>query len=828
MGDAMETLLQDSRYGIRMIRKNPGFAAVALVTLALGIGANTAIFSVVNAVLLRPLPYPASDRLEKLTFSNPGIGLKDVPFSYPEFEDVKTNSGVFEEVSVVWPSDGNLTGSKQPTRLNLLAVSPNYFTMLGVVPQIGRLFGPQDVTPGFAEAAVISDGLWHRSFGADPNVIGKRLQIDNDPYTIVGVAPPGFRHPGRTVSGEAEVWLTAGFSADPFSPKRSQREIAGAIGRLKAGLTQEQAQAKLDALAVQVQKDFSSDYPADAKWSIGVESLHQSLVGNVRPMLWALMAFVMMVIIIASVNIANLLLARASGRQQELAVRLALGASRYRVVRQMVTESVILSLLAGIVGITTAALSLRFIVQLVPAGIPALAEITIDWRVLLFALLISVLTGLLFGIIPAMQSTKSAASIAAIREGSGGSGYSSRTSRMRSLLIVSEVSLAMVLMVGSGLLLRTFWKLVKEDPGFNPSHVVTSGVWLPAPNDPKTDKYGDVPHQAKFLHEALRRVETIPGVELAAISSALPASDTNPVMASITITGRPISSAADKAEIVRVSPDYFKLMQAPLVRGRFFEESDEANKELVVIVDESTARRYWPDQDALGAHLKITGYVDIEGTQSPTTVVGIVKDIKHDGLDKDGVPHIYACVYQRYGKVLSVLVRSPLTPAVLEPQIRNAIESLDPNLPVFGTRTMDEVLDVYLAQRRFSAELVTAFALLALLLASIGIYGLLAYMVGLRSREIGVRMALGAQRGDILKLFLSSGALLAGVGVLFGAVASLLLTPLIKSLLYGIAPVDIPVFVAVPCVLLTVAILASYIPARRATKIDPNATLRQS
>jgi putative ABC transport system permease protein len=819
----MQTLFQDIRYGWRMIRKSPIFAAVTVLTLALGIGANTAIFSVINAVLLRPLPYPDANRLMKITFNNPGIGLHDVPFSYPELDDLRTKSGVFDEVSVVWPSDGNLTGAHQPTRLELLAVSPNYFSMLGAVPQVGRLFGPQDIALGFSQSAVISNGLWQRSYGGDPNVIGKNLQIDSDPYTIVGVAAPGFRHPGKTIAGDVEVWLTAGFSADPFSAKRNEREIAGAIGRLKPGISNEQAQAKLNALAGQIQKDYGSDYPADAKWSIEIEPLQQTLVGNIRVMLLALMAFVVIVIIIASANIANLLLARAAGRQQEMALRLALGATRSRMVRQMLTESVMLSLLAGLAGILGAAFGLSLIVRWIPARIPRMNEVGVDWVVLGFALLISMLTGLLFGLIPAIQSTKRGL-LAGIREGSAGAGQSGKTNRWRAALIVSEVSLAVVLMVGAGLLLRTFWGLLKTDPGFNPSRVVAAGVWLPAPNDPKNDTYADVPHQAIFVHEALRRVSAIPGVELAAISSALPASGAKPATASISIVGRPANSAADRAEIIRVSPDYFKVLQTQLDRGRFFTEDDGPDKDVVVIVDERTARRYWPDQDALGAHMMVSGF---GGQKKSATVVGIVKDIKHDGFDKDGMPHLYMSIYQRYGKVLSVVVRSSLLPSTLEPQIRAAVEAIDPNLPVFGVRSMDEVIDVYLAQRRFSAELVAGFAGLALLVASIGIYGLLAYMVGQRTREIGLRMALGAQRFDVLKLFLANGVFMAGAGIIFGLIAALLLTPLIASLLYGVRPMDPMVFFAVPVILFSVALLASYIPALRAARVNPITTLRE-
>lgn len=820
----MNNLLQDIRYSLRFLRKSPGFTAVAVLTLALGIGANTAIFSVINSVLLRSLPFPDSDRLVKLTFSNPGVALQDVTFSYPEFDDVRAKSGAFDQISVVWPSDGNLTGAKVPVRLELLAVSPNYFSMLGVVPELGRLFGPEDVAPGFAQAAVISDALWRRSYGADPGVIGRTLQIDNDPYVIVGVAPRGFHHPGRTVSGEIEVWLTAGFSADPFSPNRSQREIPGAMARLKPGLTIEQAQAQLDTLANAVQNDFPVDYSKDAKWSIAIQPLQRSLVGDVRPTLLALMGAAFLIILLASVNMANLLLARASGRQQEIAVRVALGANRSRLVRQTLTESLLLSLIAGIVGTVTAAVVLQVMLRLVPQKmLPRVAEVGIDWRVLVFALGASIVTGLMFGLAPAIQSMR-VAPVAAIREGGKGSGFSVKTSRLRSFLIISEISLAAVLMVGAGLLLRTFWGLLQENPGFNPSSVVGAGIWLPAPNDPKTDTYVDIPHQTVFLREVLRRVREIPGVQIAAMSSALPASGAKPKQVSITIEGRPTQSAADKVEIVRVSPEYFKVLQTPLLEGRFFDEHDDSTKEAAVITDQSAAKRYWPGEDPVGKQVKIP---NLEGKRNSAVVVGMVQDIKHDGLDKDGVPHLYMSIYQSYGKVLSVAVRTSLPASLLEPQIRGAVQAVDPNLPVFGVKPLSDLIDGSLAPRRFSAELVGSFALLALVLASIGIYGLLAYMVGQRSTEIGIRMALGARRSQILQLFLRNGLRLAGAGIGIGLLVALIAAPMIASLLYGVRPLDIPVFVCVPLVLLGVSLLASLVPALRAAQVEPVQSLRE-
>jgi predicted permease len=825
----IETTCQDLRYAARMLRRSPGFAAVAIVTVALGIGANTAIFSIVNAVLLRPLPFPEPDRLVRIAFNEPGLGLRDVPFSVPELEDLRNRAGVFRDVSTIASASENLTGAGHPERLEFMVTHPNYFSMLGATPQIGRLFGPQDFALGFAPVAVISDGLWRRSYGSDPNVIGRTVRLDNDPYTIVGVLPPGFRHPGPTVSGNVEVFQTAGFSGDPAPPPaRGTRFMPAAIGRLKPGITLEQAQARLTAMAIQIRHDYATDYPAQAQWTIEIRPLQEALVGSVRPMLLVLLGAVLLIVFIVSLNIANLLLARASGRQQEMAVRSALGASRGRMIRQMLTESMLLSVIGGVAGVLTTVGTLGLILRLVPSNIPRLNEVRIDWVVLVFALAISVLPGLAFGLAPALQSAKAALS-PAIREGARGSGYSTKTGRLRDALIVSELAFAVVLMVGAGLLLRTLLDLLQENPGFNPTQVVAANLSLPEPNDPKADPYLSVAQQTSFNRELLRRMRAIPGIELAAITSDLPTTNLRlkdaQAINALSIEDRPVNSSLDlRAERIRISPDYFKVMQAPLLRGRFFTEGDEDGKQPVAIVDETTARKYWPTRDPLGRLLRFGP----DPTQSRMTVVGIVKDIKNDGLDTDGVPHIYVPIYQSPDRDLSVVLRTSLPAKVLEPQIRQEIQSIDPGLPVFNVSSMNDVLDRSLASRRFSADVVGGFAGLALLLASIGIYGLLAYMVGQRSREIGLRMALGARRWDVLKLILSKGIVLAGVGIVVGVIVSAATASMMASLLYGVHPHDLLVFLAVPLLLFAVAVLASYIPARRATKVDPIVALREA
>jgi predicted permease len=708
---------------------------------------------------------------------------------------------------------------------------PNYFAMLGATPQIGRLFGPQDFALGFAPAIVISDSLWRHSYGADPNVLGRSVRLDNDLYTIVGVLPPGFRHPGRTLARDVEVWATAGFAADPApKPTRATRILPNAIGRLRAGLTLDEAQARLTTMATELRRDFPTDYPPQAQWTIEIRPLQESLVGNVRPMLLALLGAVMLIVFIVSLNIANLLLARASGRQQEIAVRLALGASRGRMIRQMLTESVLLALMGGLAGVLTAFSTLDFILRFVPSSIPRLNEVRIDWVVLAFALLISLLTGLLFGLAPAIQSARSDLSLR-IREGARGSGYSSKTGRLRDALIVSELAFAVVLMVGAGLLLRTLRELLDQNPGFNPTHVVAANIWLPVPNDPKVDPYLDITKQTAFNRELLRRIEAIPGVDLAGLTSLLPTAvpDDNNNIAMI-IEDRPFESSEDlRAERILVSPDYFRVIEAPLVRGRFFAESDQDGKEAVAIIDEATAFRYWPNQDPVGRRLRLGLDPTPAGTPQPwRTVVGIVKNIKSDGLDIDGVPHVYVPIYQNLDRSLGVVLRTSLPASFLEPEIRREVQSIDPGLPIFHVSSMHEVIDNSLAPRRFSADMVSGFAALAIFLASLGIYGLLAYMVGQRSREIGLRMALGAQRADIVKLILGKGVVVSAVGILVGVLCAASTASMMATLLYGVRPHDPMVFLAVPLLLLAVAILASYIPARRATKVDPMIALREA
>jgi len=642
------------------------------------------------------------------------------------------------------------------------------------------------------------------------------------------VLPPGFRHPGRASSQDVDVWITSGFSAAPDPPPtRGTRSLPQAYGRLKRGVTLAQAQDRLTAMANHLRHEHAVDYPPEGRWTIEIQPLQEALVGNVRPVLLVLQGAVLLIVFIVSLNIANLLLARASGRQQEMAVRSALGASRGRIVRQMLTESLVLSLMGGAAGIALSVAGLRFMLRFMPSEIPRLREVTVDWTVLAFALLISLLTGLLFGLAPAIHSTRSAPSLA-IREGARGCGHGVKTGRLRDVLIVSELAIAVVLMIGAGLLLRTLRGLLNENPGFNPTQVVAASVNLPYPADPKADPYRTIAQQSAFYRELQRRLSTIPGVALAGFVSDLPTAGI-PLNFTLGIEGRP-SRSTDylRAEDILVSPDYFRVMQAPLLRGRFFTAADEDGRPRVAIVDESTACRYWQDRDPLGRRLRV-------GQGPWMTVVGIVRDIKHDGLDVDGIPHIYVPMYQEFDAARGVVfrdfcivVRTSLPACSLALQVRRQVQSIDPGLPVYSVASMDEVLDRSLASRRFAADLVAGFAALAVLLASIGIYGLLAYIVRQRSREIGLRIALGAGRGDVLKLFFQKIVVLASVGIVAGVVLSAATASMMASLLYGVRPHDPPVFLTVPLLLFAVAVVASYLPAQRATEVDPMDVLREA
>ncbi|PYS71806.1 MAG: hypothetical protein DMF69_09265 [Acidobacteria bacterium] len=821
----MQTIFNDLKYAARMLRNRPGFTLVAVITLSLGIGANTAIFSVVNAVVLQPLPFPNPEQIVLVRDDLTGRGVEDTGMSVDELKDFQERSGVFDQISAVWSVDANLTGSDRPQRIELLAVSPNYFSLLGASAQLGRVFGPQDHAQGFAEGVVISDGMWRRSFAADPNVLGRKIYVDTDLYTVIGVMPAGFRHPGKTLRNEVDAWGTAGFTSNPFPspPVRAQRMLPGAIGRLKSGMTVQQAQAKLDAFVAEIKTQFPNDYPADLGWTVRLLPAQETLVGNVRKTLVVLLAAVGLVLLIGCVNIANLLLARASGRRREMAIRLALGAGRRRLVFQLLTESLLLSFLGGIVALAVVASLIQLFVGFLPADIPRLNEVGINANVLVFVFLISTLTGLLFGLVPALQASRPDI-VENLKEGTLSAGTGARHKYFRNGLVIVEFALSLVLMIAAGLLLKSFTRLMEVSPGFDPHNILTARIWLPVPNNPEMDQYRDAGKRSAFAREVLNKARAIPGVMQAAIASSNGIPLSGPQFGGpFTIEGQGNLGGTATAHGSAVSSDYFQLLGTPLVRGRTFTDSDDLTTAPIALINEALATRYFPNQDPIGHRVKRGG----PNSKAPwLTIVGVVGNIKNVGIDRAVTPHMYSPIFQNPNYSMAILLKTDVKPTSLTGALRDQVAAVDPALPLFGERTLEDVVATSVAQRRLTTQIVGLFGVLALLLASIGIYGVMAYSVNQRTREIGIRVALGASRGTILRWVLSQGLTLIAIGVGTGLVTAFALMRLLRALLFGVAPTDVITYAALAIVLSVVALLACYIPARRATRIDPLVALR--
>ncbi|MGB9403814.1 MAG: ABC transporter permease [Candidatus Acidiferrales bacterium] len=820
-----EQLAQDMRYSLRILRKSPGFTAISVLTIALGIGATTAIFSVVDATLLHPLPYPQPDQLVSIEDDVPGVGAQDVGMSVPEWQDLQ-RSGIFEYVSPIGGGDVNLTGSSQPARIRFLNIAPNYFALLGVKPQLGSAFNPEDHTPGFTLEVLIGDGLWKRAFAADPGILGKSLRLDNDLYRVIGVMPAGYHDPGRSADERnTEIWAASGFAAAPAPPpQRNTRILQAAIARIKPGLTIAAAQSRLDALVSVLQKQFPLDYPLQNQWTVRLLPLKERVVGNVRQSLFLLLGAVGLVLLIGCVNIANLVLARASARGREMAVRQALGAARTRLIRQLLTESLFLSLLGGIAGLAILFCMKGFLLQIVPDSLPRLTEISISWSVLLFAFGASLVAGAIFGLAPALHAGRLDLTHMLKQEGRGSTG-SGEHARTRRVLVVTEFALSLVLMIAAGLLLRSFWDLLNVRPGFNPQNVMAVRTWLPVPNDPTTDIYGTAAQEAPFLREILRRGRTLPGVEEVAIGdlAAVPLGhgwrDLNPFP--LILEGHEAqSSQPPLVNRSSVTPEYFHLLGITLLRGRLFNELDNDKAPQVAVINEALALKYWPDEDALGKRFKRPA------DSSWTTVIGVIADARTESLSEATVPEIYLTAYQRRPNDLAIFLRGRLDPAAIPVELREQVQSVDPGLPVFGAQTLDEAVSASLSERRFSMEIVALFALTALLLAGLGIYGVISYVVSERTHEIGIRLTLGAQRRSILHMVLRQGLGLAIAGAAVGLVCALIVSHLMAGLLYGVRPTDSLTFAGVSLLFIGVALLACYIPARRAMRVDPMVALR--
>jgi predicted permease len=822
----MGSFFQDLRYALRTLRKSPGVAIVAVLTLALGIGANVATFSVVDAVLLRPLPFKHSEELVRVFDDLRGPGDADVGMSAPELWDLQESSGVFQDVSAVAPSNSAVGAGDRTVRAECLVTSPDYFTLLGAKAQLGRVYTPQDNAPGFLEPAVISNGFWRRNYGSDPNIIGRKMRLDNDMYTIAGVMPEGFRHPGPTLNTDVEVWIGTGFKGLPFPvpPVRATRFIPGAIARLNSGLTVAQAQLKLDAYVAHLSQEYPTDYPAAAVWTLRIVPVKEDLIGPLRTQSFILFGAVGFVLLIACVNIANLFLARASGRRREFAIRLALGAGRARLARQLLTESTFLSLISGAVAIVTVLIFKNVIVGLAPADIPRLNEVNVSGSVLFFAFVISILTGVLFGLVPALQAANPN-QVENLNEGGRGAGSGRRHTRVLRALVVSEVALSIVLLAGAGLLLRSFWRVLEVQPGFNPNGLTTVQMWIPISSNPTTAQYAVEEKRADFLLEVYRRIAALPGVERASISG----NDTLPMnsgrnYSQFSILGRPIESEhSPVADIAVVDANYFPTMEVPVISGRNFTPADTYKTQPVAVIDKTLANRYWPGKDPLGQQVKFGFGRGVQGL----TIIGVAGDIKSDGFEAPSVPHIYVSLGQFAPVNAVVFLRSKADVKYLGEAVRHEVESVDPNVPVHSVSSMNDIIARSVADRRFALELLGLFATVALLLAAVGIYGVMSYSFSQRTHELAIRIALGAQRWDILRMALGEGIRIVVIGLALGIGGAAMLTRIFRSMLFGVGAADPITFISASIILAGVALLACYIPARRATRVDPLAALRE-
>jgi putative ABC transport system permease protein len=816
----LETLWQDVQYGIRMLVKNPGFTVVSVLALALGIGANTAIFSVVNAVLLRPLPYRDPDRLVFVLRTQPPI--MRGPISRPDFFEWQTQQKVFQEIAAYYTESYNLTGVEEAERIAGVRVTESFFSLFGIAPAHGRFFLPAeaqagDNSSGGGRVAVISYGMWQREFGADPQLVGRTISLNGEAYTVVGVAPPGFGFPRRS-----EIWTPA-ILGEAKTERGSNYLLV--IGRLKDGVTVSQAQAQMN----QVASVLAQQYPEnDTNLSVTISPLLDEQVRSIRSVLLILLGAVAFVLLIACANVANLLLARATSRQKEIAVRTALGATRSRIIRQLLTESVLLALLGGILGVLLSMWGIKLLVALAPANIPRVGEIGLDQWVLGFTLLISVLTGIIFGLAPALQvSTTNLNEV--LKEGTRGAATSSpHRSLLRRSLVVVEIALSLVLLVSAGLLIESIRRLTDVNPGFNTQNLLTANVSFPrrkpssTSNNTETAEAEQVQEASNFLKEAQNRISSLPGVQAVGAINDLPVSGQGSVNGDFNIEGRPKyrSGEAPVAEFRLITSDYFRAIGIPLLKGRNFTEADGLHAQVPIMINETLARRFFPGEDPLGKRLLVLD-------EKPHEIIGVVGDARQWGLEKPPDPEVYFSYAQMaFGSGTTLVARTNVEPGSLSEGLRRAVRDVNPDAPVYSIKTMTQVLADSTAQRRFNTILMTSFAAVALLMAAIGLYGVISYSVAQRVHEIGIRMALGAQFGDVMRMVLWQGFKLALAGVISGLIVSLLLTRVMATLLYGVSATDPLTFICVSVLLTGVALLACYIPARRAAKVDPMIALR--
>ncbi|HEV7747782.1 MAG TPA: ABC transporter permease [Pyrinomonadaceae bacterium] len=809
----MQTLLKDIRYGVRSLLKHPGFTAIVVVTLAVGIGASSAIFSVVNTVLLRPLPYPRAERIVAIQELNQQG--KRVQVTPANFLDWRAQNTVFEQLAAILTRPANLALADSAERIDLAMTSANFFSVFGVEPKYGRFFITADEQAGHASIVVISHALWQRRFGGDPSLIGKPITLDGVSYSVVGIAPAGFSYPDKT-----DVWVPPFRLAPTVNERMDPTQVRGfgmlaAVALLRPGIGLPQAVSEMETITARLRQQYPEQN--NRRFS-RVVSLHNHLVGETGPMLLLLFGAVGFVLLIACANVANLLLASAATRQKELAIRTALGASRMRLIRQLLTESGMLAFAGGAMGFLLALWGVALLTKLLPQDFPRLGEIRLDWRVLGFTLVTSVVTGILFGFAPALQLSKTEVQDSLKEMGRGVSG-SRRHNRLRNLLIVGEVALSVVLLAGAGLLFRSFMQLQSVNTGFNSQQLLTARL-TPAGTQYRTD-----PDYINFYNQTLQRISAVPGVTTVAAINTLPL-DKGP-QAGFRIEGRP-PLTTDKwpgGNYRTVSADYFRAMDIPIVQGRAFTDHDTLQTPLVVIVNQALVRRDFPGEGAIGKRINL-GNTDAQGKPVWLEIVGVASDVRSLELREEAAPEFYLSAQQDSFGNMFVVVRTSIEPTGIAAAIRQAAAEVDKTASVSDIKTMDNIVSAAVTQPRFNVFLLGLFSAIALLLSAAGIYGVTAYSVTQRTHEFGIRMALGAQVGDVLRMIVRQGMLLISVGIVVGLAAALALTRLLRTLLFGVSASDPLTFVAITLLLTFVALIACYIPARRATKVDPLVALR--
>ena len=799
----MENLLKDIRYGFRVLLKKPGFTFVAVLALALGIGANTAIFSVVNGVLLRPLPYPESENLVRVYEKRLQLGRTRNVASSPDFIDWRAQNQVFEQMAAWTGWGANLTDGGEPERIQGAAVTWDLFPLLRVKPLLGRTFLSEEGRPNNNLFVIISHGFWQRRYGGSPDIVGQTITLNGAGVTVIGVMPPDFQFPNK----DTEIWVPMWF--DPADPGNRGGHFLGVIARLKPGVSLGQAQVEMDSIAARLEQQ----YPVNTGHGVNLFPLYEETVGDIRPALLVLLGAVGFVLLIACANVANLLLVRSAGRQREIAIRTAMGASRFRIIKQLLTESLLLSLVGGALGLLLAFWGVDLLLALSPEDMPRITEIRIDGRVLGFTFALSLFTGVVFGLLPALSASRLDLNTS-LKEGGRSSALSFGRNRARGLLVVSEVALAVVLLIGAGLMMKSFLHLQTVGAGFNPQSVLAVDFVLPA------SKYREGEQQAAFFRQVIERVSALPGIQSVGGVVNIPFGE-NSGSRYFRIEGRPPQPEGQglNADYNLASPNYFRTLGIPLIKGRDFTERDVQGAPEVVMINEEMARQFWPDEDPIGKRIAV-------GDGPWRSIVGIVGNVRQKGFDIEPRQEMIFPLLQTPIPFMTLVARTASEPKATISALRAEIASIDALQPVFNIRTMEEAAAESVAPERLNTLLLGALAVIALILAAVGIYGVMSYSVTQRTHEIGLRMALGALPRSVLGLVIKQGMSLILIGLVIGLSAALALTRLMKSLLYEVSTTDPATFALISALLVVVAFLATYIPARRATRVDPGVALR--